>query len=80
MAAILHAHEVLNLVQEHPGKYTVDTLKSEVIQKFGTDVRFNNCHGYLFNFDELIYFFQNRRKIQILENAIHPVPENICQH
>ena len=76
----LHAHEVLNLVVNNPGKFTVDTLKEEVNTQFGSEARFTNCSGYIFDVDRLLQFLSSRGKIEINESGIDPVRHNICQH
>lgn len=76
----LHAHEVLNLVVNNPGKFTVDSLKEEVNNRFGSEAQFTNCSGYLFDFDQLLQFLTSRGKIEIQESGIVPVRHNICQH
>ena len=75
-----HAHEVLNLIVNDAGTFTIDSLKEKVHTQFGSDARFTNCFGYLFDVDQLVQFLIQRGKIELHGGQISPVRQNICQH
>ena len=78
----IHAHEVLELIEQFGGQQEKPALRQKVVEKFGDGAVFANCSGRQFTFDELIDFFQNKGRIHIKGDLIvlNPGEEEHCQH
>lgn len=59
----LHAHQVLNILNEHGKDVTVTELQELITAKHGTDVSFGSCSTSGMLLDDLISFFVSRGKI-----------------
>jgi len=75
-----HAHEVLNLIVNNPGKFSVQTLQDTVNQHMGPDAVFTNCSGRVFDTTQLVQFLTSRGKIILRDSKIFPVTDRICTH
>ena len=62
-------------------KCAVDSgLRREVETRFGGDCRFESCSASGMDFDELLQFLQQRRKIALLDGTVTVDPSKICDH
>lgn len=79
-ATDVHAHEVLHLIVDADTPWTVDGLRREVENRFGGDCRFCSCSAHDMDFDRLLEFLLQRRKIAVVDGSITADPAKICQH
>ncbi|WP_070962924.1 YecH family metal-binding protein [Vibrio sonorensis] len=78
MANRIHAHSVLNLLQESP--MTKDDLTAKVLEEFGADALFHTCSLSDLDFDTLFSFFVNRQKIVEAEGKWALNAARVCNH
>ena len=76
----VHAHEVLHLIVGAETSWTVESLRSEVETRFGPDARFESCSARDMDFDQLLQFLLQRRKIAVIDGAVTADPAKICSH
>jgi len=78
----IHAHKVLEVIEQFGGQKEMSALRQKVAEKFGNDAVFANCSGRQFTFDELIDFFQDKGRILIKGDLIvlDQGDEGRCQH
>ena len=76
----VHAHEVLRLIVGADTTWTVDGLRREVEARFGAGCRFEACSASGMDFDRLMQFLLERRKIAVLDGAVTADPSKICDH
>jgi probable metal-binding protein len=76
----VHAHEVLRLIVGVDITWTVEGLRREVELRFGADCRFEACSASEMDFDQLMQFLLQRRKIALLDGAVIADPSKICSH
>ena len=76
----VHAHEVLRLIVGADTTWTVDGLRREVEERFGVDCLFEACSASDMDFDRLLQFLLERRKIALLDGAVTADPSKICDH
>lgn len=76
----IHIHEVLDIIYDSDKIFTIDSLKEEVILRFGNDVEFTSCADDRFGIEEMINFMQNRGKIEIEDKKIYPAGQPMCDH
>lgn len=62
---LVHAHEVMKIVDSAEDKFSVEELKSFLEEKFGENVQFTNCSGQPFSFSEIMEFMEMRGKIEV---------------
>ena len=73
----IHGHEVLHLVEQHPGLSLKD-LKSLAEVTFGIGAQYHTCHSEGMNLEDLLDFLCSRRKIEEKEGQLFLVRQNIC--
>ena len=78
--ANVHAHEVLRLLAGADTEWTVDGLRREVETRFGGDRRFESCSASGMDFDQLLQFLLQRRKIAVVDGSVTVDPSKICDH
>ena len=78
--AVIHIHEVLDLIYESNDLYTIETLNEAVSRKFGKDVTLTSCADNRFGIEGMIQFMVERGKITVLDNTIYPAGTLKCDH
>ncbi len=73
----VHAHEVLRLLVGSEASWTVEGLRREVEQRFGADCRFESCSAAGMDFDQLLQFLLQRRKIAVIDREVTADPSKI---
>ena len=76
----VHAHEVLHLIVGSAAEWTVDGLQRELARRFGADCRFESCSASGMDFDRLLQFLLERRKIAVVDGVVTADPSQICSH
>ena len=77
---LIHAHEILHLLQAATRAPSHRELQSQVENRFGTSARFTNCTGHSYDFDQIIAFLASRGKIVLAPDGITVCREEICDH
>lgn len=78
MSESIHGHEVMQMMASAAKSYTKQSLKLEIFQKFGEEVRFHTCHGSDLTADDLIEFLASKGKFVESEKGISLPTENLC--
>ena len=65
-ANVIAGHDVLSLIAERGGRCTVLELRTAAALAFGPDAVFGNCHGDLFDFEDLLAFLESKGKLALL--------------
>ena len=76
----VHAHQILDMLDQRTEPITLETLKSEVQQAFGANAVYSNCKGTTFNFGQLIEFMSRNQKIVIADGKVRLNKANVCNH
>lgn len=76
----IHAHQVLDLIDQHPTPLTVEQLQALLQATFGDNLVYANCHDDAFTFHGLIDFMQLRQKITLEDGYVRLNKVNICNH
>ncbi len=77
---LIHAHEILHLLQAATRAPSHRELQSQVESRFGSGARFTNCTGQAYTFDQMIAFLASRGKIVMSPDGITVRREEICEH
>ncbi len=74
----VHAHKILNQLRDSP--MTEQQLREYAVAEFGSQARFHTCKLSGMTLDELLAFFQQKKKV-IIEQGIWQLNESrVCQH
>ena len=76
----VHAHQVLDILDQKQAPMTLEELRSVVANTFGTDAIYTNCHDDAFNFEQLLDFMTQRQKIVLRNGTVQLNKANICNH
>ena len=76
----VHAHEILNLLLEVPRALPQGELQEQLEDRFGVGVRFTNCFGDIYDFDQIIPFLASQGKIVLSPDGITVCREEIGDH
>ncbi len=60
---VIPGHDVLSLIAARGGRCSVAELQAAAARSFGADAVFGNCHGDLFDFAQLLAFFERKGKL-----------------
>lgn len=71
-----HAHEVLRMMEGN--SYTIDSLNSTIIAKFGDDARFKTCSAENLNSREIIEFLTAKGKFKPTEDGFTMDITKVC--
>jgi probable metal-binding protein len=69
-ASVVPGHDVLSLVAARGGRCMVAELKAAAERTFGPEAVFGNCHGDLFDFGQLLAFFERKGKIAVAGDEV----------
>ncbi len=79
MNKVIHAHELMDFIDENPGIQTYDELKTQFVNLIG-NVQFTNCTKNVYSFEEIVKFLSERNKITYTEKGIEVIKEHKCDH
>ena len=79
MDKVIHAHTLMDFMQENPEILSAIELKTEFEKQFG-EVKFTNCTNQVYNFEEILIFLQQRNKIRYDSQRIELIREHRCNH
>ncbi len=72
----IHAHEILRMVEGE--NYTVETLKSAVIKKFGSDALFKTCSASEMDVESIIDFLVAKGKFKPTDDGFTLDLNKVC--
>lgn len=74
----IHAHEVLHMMEGQ--SYTEETLKADIIQRFGKDARFFACSASNMDVDALLIFLKRKGKFMPMSDGFTVDISKVCDH
>lgn len=80
MSEEVHGHEVMQMMIDANRKYTRDSLRADIVKRFGADTRFFTCSASGMTADDLIDFLAARGKFVDSGDGFTTDPDKICQH
>ncbi len=72
----IHAHEILRMMEGN--SYTAATLREAIIEKFGTEARFETCSAKGMDVDTTIEFLTAKGKFKPTESGFTMDIEKVC--
>ena len=79
MEKVIHAHALMDFIQNNPNLASETELKTEFEKQFG-EVHFTNCTNQIYNFEEIMLFLKQRNKILTDSENIEVIKEHRCNH
>lgn len=76
----IHIHDILDIIYNSGKEYTIDSLKEEVINRYGNDINFMTCSDHKFGIEGMIDFMCSRGKIEVHGEKIFPAGASWCDH
>ncbi len=76
--AEIHAHEVLHMMEGHT--YTEESLKADIIRRFGKEARFFACSADGMDADTLVLFLERKGKFMDTANGFTVDTGKVCDH
>ena len=76
----IHGHEVMQMMVDANATYSVESLKTAILNKFGTAARFYTCSADNLTADELIALLEERGKFIAQKDGFSTSPDKICNH
>ncbi len=76
----VHGHEVMQMMIASGKRYTRDSLRADILERFGPDTRFYTCSAEGMTADQLIDFLESRGKFQSDADGFNTDPSKICNH
>ncbi len=75
-----HAHNVLELIHLHSGKYTEADIIDVINEHFGADARFYACSADNMDALQLMEFFHRKAKVKLADGKLQLNLDNVCNH
>ncbi|MCK4903104.1 MAG: DUF2492 family protein [Candidatus Marinimicrobia bacterium] len=79
MDKVIHAHALMDFIDENPNILSILELKTKFQKQFG-DVRFTNCTNQIYNLEEIFTFLSQRNKVRHNSEGIEVIKEHRCDH
>ena len=76
----IHGHEVMQMMVESDATYSVESLKTAILNKFGAEARFYTCSADNLTADELIALLEQRGKFIAQKDGFSTSSDKICNH
>jgi probable metal-binding protein len=80
MTVKVHAHQVLDILDQYSTPISLSDLRAKVTDAFGSDIQFTNCQDDCFTFEQLIDFMTLRQKIVRVDGTIRLNKAGMCNH
>ncbi len=80
MAEAIHGHEVIDMIVRSGRAYTRETLRADIVGRFGAEARFYTCSAENLTADELITFLEARGKFRAAGPGFTIDQEQVCNH
>lgn len=79
MDKVIHAHTLLDFIQENPKMVSIQELKTKFEEQYGA-VQFTNCTNQIYDFEGIYNFLSQRNKVQSNSEGINVSEEHKCDH
>jgi probable metal-binding protein len=76
----IHAHQVLDILDQQKGPVSLQDLQQQVNQAYGAGAVYTNCNNDQFTFEQLMQFMQARQKITLTNGQVTLNKGNRCSH
>lgn len=77
----IHGHEVMKMMLESGREYTRESLRTAILDTFGSRARFYTCSAEGMTAEQLIAFFEARGKFLPSDRGgLRPDRDKICDH
>ena len=76
----IHGHEVMQMMINHDGAFTRESLRAAISERFGEQARFYTCCAENMTAEELVEFLQSRGKFVPKGEGFSTTPDSICGH
>lgn len=76
----IHGHEVMAMMMESGKAYTRDSLRADIVARFGSGARFYTCSATNLTPDELITFLERRGKFVDAAGGFTTDHAKMCDH
>ena len=76
----VHGHEVMAMMMESGKAYTRESLRADIVARFGGEARFYTCSASNLTPDELITFLERRGKFIDAAGGFTTDRANMCDH
>ncbi|MFN8627927.1 MAG: YecH family metal-binding protein [Candidatus Binatia bacterium] len=80
MAMAIHGHEVIEMIIQSGKAYTRETLRADILDRFGAETRFYACATENMTADELITFLEDRGKFRDAGAGFTIDQDQVCNH
>ena len=80
MSERVHGHEVMEMMVASGKSYTRESLRADIVSRFGPDTRFYTCSADSMTPDELISFLQARGKFVPAPDGFTTDESKLCNH
>lgn len=80
MAEQIHGHDVMAMMIESGKVYTRDSLRADIVERFGKEARFYTCSAESMTPDELISFLEARGKFREAGGGFQTDKGQVCDH
>ena len=78
MSESIHGHEIKKMAKESGIKYTRESLKTAIDEKFGSDAIFHSCSADNMTADQMIEFFEKKGKFNLPDYTFATGPQHEC--
>ena len=79
MNKVIHAHALMDFMEENPKFSTVAELKL-AFEKQNGEVMFTNCTNQVYTIEEILVFLSQRNKIITNSEGMEVIKEHRCDH
>ncbi len=79
MDKLIHAHALMDFIEENPKISSVQELKTKFENQFG-EAKFTNCTNQVYNLEEIYIFLEQRNKVRHNSEGIEVIKEHRCDH
>ena len=79
MDKLIHAHALMDFIEENPQISSVQELKTKFENQFG-EAKFINCTNQVYNLEEIYIFLEQRNKVRHNSEGIEVIKEHRCDH
>ena len=80
MSDSIHGHDVMQMMITSDKAYTKESLRADIVSKFGQDARFHTCSAQNMDAEQLIAFLEARGKFSPQDEGFKTDPDKICNH
>ncbi|MCF7824679.1 MAG: YecH family protein [Candidatus Marinimicrobia bacterium] len=76
----IHGHAVMEMMVASEKAYTRDSLKEDILARFGSDTRYFTCSAEGMTADDLITFLEQKGKFVSQGSGFSTHKDKICNH